>query len=76
MKKRWQSTQQRQWDVTTVELILPFKNEVENLRVEVNTSPGSKNVEEALRKNIVGEFIDEILDKENWQYPPTTRRDR
>ena len=40
--------------------------------LEVNTSPGSKNVEEALRKNIVGEFIDEILDKENWQYPPTT----
>ena len=30
--------------------------------LEVNTSPGSKNVEEALRKNIVGEFIDEIRD--------------
>jgi hypothetical protein len=40
--------------------------------LEVNTSPGSKNVEEALRKNIVGEFVSEILDKENWQYPPTT----
>ena len=40
--------------------------------LEVNTSPGSKNVEEALNKNIIGQFIDEILDKENWQYPPTT----
>jgi RimK family alpha-L-glutamate ligase len=40
--------------------------------LEVNTSPGSKNVEEALRKNIIGEFVKEILDKENWQYPPTT----
>ena len=40
--------------------------------LEVNTSPGSKNVEEALRKNIISEFVKEILDKENWQYPPTT----
>ena len=40
--------------------------------LEVNTSPGSKNVEDALNKNIIGQFVDEILDKENWQYPPTT----
>ena len=40
--------------------------------LEVNTSPGSKNVEDALDKNIIGQFVDEIIDKENWQYPPTT----
>ena len=40
--------------------------------LEVNTSPGSKNVEDALNKNIIGQFVDEILDKENWQCPPTT----
>ena len=40
--------------------------------LEVNTSPGSKNVEDALNKNIIGQFVDEIIDKENWQYPPTT----
>ena len=31
--------------------------------LEVNTSPGRKNVEEALRKNIVGEFVMKFLTK-------------
>ena len=39
--------------------------------IEVNSSPGSEGIEMATKQNIVGDFIDHILDKDNWMYSPT-----
>mgnify|MGYP003114930608 FL=1 len=39
--------------------------------LEVNSSPGSEGIEEATGTNIVGDFVDHIIDKENWMYAPT-----
>ena len=39
--------------------------------LEVNSSPGSEGNEEATGTNIVGDFVDHIIDKENWMYAPT-----
>ena len=40
--------------------------------LEVNTSPGSENIEKATGQNVIGKLISEITEKENWIYPPTT----
>jgi ribosomal protein S6--L-glutamate ligase len=39
--------------------------------LEVNSSPGSEGIEQATGTNIVGDFVDHIIDKENWMYAPT-----
>jgi ribosomal protein S6--L-glutamate ligase len=39
--------------------------------LEVNSSPGSEGIEKATGTNIVGDFVDHIIDKENWAYSPT-----
>lgn len=39
--------------------------------IEVNSSPGSEGIEKATGQNVTSEFLDYILDKDNWKYPPT-----
>jgi len=39
-----------------------------NYIIEVNSSPGTKGIEEATKKNIVKEVLDFAINKENWIY--------
>jgi RimK family alpha-L-glutamate ligase len=39
--------------------------------LEVNSSPGSEGIEEATNDNVVGDFVDHILERKNWRYSPT-----
>ena len=39
--------------------------------LEVNSSPGSEGIEEATNDNVVGDFLDHILERKNWRYSPT-----
>lgn len=39
--------------------------------LEVNSSPGSEGIEEATSDNVVGDFVDHILERKNWRYSPT-----
>ena len=47
------------------------KNTKKPYIIEVNSSPGSEGIEEATGSNLVGEFVDYIIDKNNWEYSPT-----
>ena len=39
--------------------------------IEINSSPGSEGIEKATGQNVTSMFLDYILDKDNWKYPPT-----
>jgi hypothetical protein len=39
--------------------------------IEINSSPGSEGIEKASSKNITQIFVNHIIDKKNWDYPPT-----
>ena len=39
--------------------------------IEVNSSPGSEGIEKASARNITKDFVKHIVNKENWEYPPT-----
>ena len=47
------------------------KNTKKPYIIEVNSSPGSEGIEEATGSNLVGDFVDYIIDKNNWEYSPT-----
>jgi ribosomal protein S6--L-glutamate ligase len=39
--------------------------------IEINSSPGSEGIEKASSKNVTQIFVNHIIDKKNWDYPPT-----
>ena len=39
--------------------------------IEINSSPGSEGIEKASSKNVTQIFVNHIVDKQNWDYPPT-----
>lgn len=39
--------------------------------IEINSSPGSEGIEKASARNITKIFVDYIINKKNWKYPPT-----